>query len=498
MAISANQIVQVLPRILTGTGKDLQFNGLVLDKSNLIPVDDVLSFGESESVGDYFGTLSDEYKFAQIYFGGYTNSQIKPSILNFYRNVKEGANAFVRGVELAPVKALSELKAISSGSFNVSFDGSAVELAEVDLSSANSLSDVASIIELKLQDKVSGVSCTFSSHNNCFTVQGVSKLDSSSVADISGDIAIAMGLTDTNAVVSVGSAVKSVNDIMNSLTSKYQNFVTFTTLDEASDEDALELAKWSSAQSNAGTMYLYVCWDSDEGNLNINNTNVIAEQLKAENVGATCVVYNSYAYAAFIMGTGASINWEANQGTITWAFKSLEGLGANINDNQQSLALQHHGVNFMGNFATRNDNFVFLYNGSMLGAWSWIDTYLNACWLCNAFQVQIMAGFKAVRRAPYNEIGYALVRSWCKDVINRAVNNGVIDTGVTLSETQKSTLIQELGGDYSNDIFSNGYYLQIKDGSVNARQQRETPVCNFVYTYGGAIHKLTMPAIAVV
>ena len=88
MAISANQIVQVLPRLLTGTGKDLQFNGLVLDKSNLIPVDEVLSFGDAESVGDYFGTLSDEYKFAQIYFGGYTNSQIKPSILNFYRNVK--------------------------------------------------------------------------------------------------------------------------------------------------------------------------------------------------------------------------------------------------------------------------------------------------------------------------------------------------------------------------------------------------------------------------
>ena len=470
MAISANQIVQVLPRLLTGTGKDLQFNGLVLDKSNLIPVDEVLSFGDAESVSDYFGTLSDEYKFAQIYFGGYTNSQIKPSILNFYRNVREGANAFVRGVELAPVKALSDLKSISSGSFNVSFDGSAVELTEVDLSSANSLSDVASIIELALQEEVNGVSCTYSSHNNCFTVQGVSKLDSSSVSDISGDIAIAMGLTDTNAVVSVGSAVKSVNDIMNSLTSKYQNFVTFTTLDEPSDADALELAKWSSAQSNAGTMYLYVCWDSDKGNLDINNTNVIAEQLKAENIGATCVVYNSYAYAAFIMGTGASINWEANQGTITWSFKGLEGLGANINDNQQSLALQHHGVNFMGNFAR----------------------------LCNAFQVQIMAGFKAVRRAPYNEYGYALVRSWCKDVINRAVNNGVIDTGVTLSETQKSTLIQELGADYSSDIFSNGYYLQVKEGSVNARQQRETPVCNFVYTYGGAIHKLTMPAIAVV
>ena len=109
-----------------------------------------------------------------------------------------------------------------------------------------------------------------------------------------------------------------------------------------------------------------------------------------------------------------------------------------------------------------------------------------------------MAGFEAVRRVPYTLRGYAMIRSWLRDVINRAKNNGVIEAGVSLSETQKSSLIEELGADYSDEIYNNGYYLQILDPSAQTRQQRKSPSCNLVYTYGGAVHRLTMPSIAVV
>ena len=61
MGISANQIVQVLPRILTGTGNDLVFNGLVLDENTIIPSGKAISFSSADSVGEYFGTASDEY-----------------------------------------------------------------------------------------------------------------------------------------------------------------------------------------------------------------------------------------------------------------------------------------------------------------------------------------------------------------------------------------------------------------------------------------------------
>lgn len=499
MAISASQIVQVLPRILTGTGQDLVFNGMVLDENARIPSASPISFSSAEAVGDYFGTTSDEYTFASVYFGGYNNSQLKPSLLYFYKLTPNGASPFVRGASLTPATALNTIKAISAGSLNIEINGTAYEVTGIDLSGATSLSDAASIVQTALVGKgATNATVAYSSIDNTFTVDAGEVGEEKSIAVPSGDVAVAMGFNADTAVVSAGADSMTVTETMTELTSAFQNFVTFTTLAEASDADAISLAQWATTQANAGTMYLYVCWDSSEANKDPLNTTVIAEQLKALEVTATTVVYPSFKIAAFTMGTAASIAWDQTNGTLTFAFKAQSGLGADITKTQDSVALITHNVNFIGNYATRNDNFVFFYNGSMLGEWAWIDTYLNACWLCNALQVQLMAMFTVNRRIPYTEAGYAIIRANCRDVINRAINNGVINAGVSLSEAQISTLVSELGGDFSSEIYTNGYYLQILDATANARQQRTSPPCNLVYTYGGAVQRLVLPAIAVV
>ena len=498
MGISANQIVQVLPRILTGTGTDLVFNGLVLDESAVIPTGKAISFSSASAVSDYFGSESDEYKFASIYFGGYNNSQIKPSLLYFYKLTPSAVAPFVRGSELTPATALSALKAITAGTITISVTGTEYTASTVDLSACTSLSDVASAVQTALTTAGAGLTIAYSSINNSFTITSNTTGEEQSITCPTGSVAETMGFAESTAVVSAGADAMTVTESMNALTATFQNFVTFTTLAEPSDSDALLLASWASSNASAGTMYLYVCWDSDAANLDATNTTVIAEQLKSANVGATCVCYPDVLKASFIMGTAASIAWEQTNGTLTFKFKSQDGLAADIDDTEDAVALESHGVNFMGNYATRNDSFVFLANGEMFGAWSWIDAYLNACWLCNALQVQLMAMFTSNRRIPYTEAGYSIIRQNCRDVIERAINNGVINAGVTLSNAQIATLTSELGGDYSAEIYQNGYFLQILDATAQTRQERETPACNLVYTYGGAVHKLTLPAIAVV
>ena len=74
MAISASNIVSVVPRILSGTGSDLVFNGMVFTKDHHLPVGSPTPFSSASSVADYFGDDSNEYKFASVYFGGYQNS----------------------------------------------------------------------------------------------------------------------------------------------------------------------------------------------------------------------------------------------------------------------------------------------------------------------------------------------------------------------------------------------------------------------------------------
>lgn len=498
MAISASQIVQVLPRILTGTGNDLVFNGMVLDDNVLLPAATPLSFSSADSVAEYFGTNSDEYKFAAVYFGGYNNSQIKPSLLYFYRLTPEGAAPFVRGKTLSPAAALATIKAVNAGDITISLSGTKYTATGIDFSAVTSLSDAALVLQTALTAKDADVTVGYNSVNDAFTITSTEVGEQESITVPTGTAAVALGFNEETATVSAGEDATDAVGSMTNLTRQFQNFVTFTTLAEPEDTDALALASWVSSQANAGTMYLYVCWDSSKANLDATNTTVIAEQIKALNATGTTVVYPSYNIAAFVMGTAASIAWDQTNGTITFAFKAQSGLAADVTDTQHSIALLGHGVNFIGNYATRNDNFVFFYNGQMFGEWAWIDTYLNACYLCNKLQVQLMAMFTSNRRIPYTSAGYAIIRANCRDVIEAAINNGVINIGVSLSNAQKSQLTSELGGDFSDEIYNTGYYLQILDATAQARQQRVSPPCNLVYTYGGAVQRLTVPAIAVV
>ena len=495
MAISASNLVQVLPRILKATGQDLVFNGVVLDDKDVIPSDTPLAFSSIDEVGEYFGTTSDEYSFAEIYFGGFDNSQVKPATLYFYRLNSSASAGWLRGASIDVKTALASIQAVTAGDMTIKIDGTDVNLTSLDFSGATSYSDVATILTTAL----SGAgTVTFSSQFNAFTVTSGTTGATSTVTGASSTVADLLGLSSDSAVTSDGQDANTVTDSMNNLTAKFQNFVTFTTLKEPSDSDALLLAQWVTSRANTGVLYLYVCWDSAVGNLDPNNTTIIAEQLKEANVGATCVAYPDYKMAGFIMGVTASIAWDQANSTITYAFKHLSGLGASVQSTSDANALDGHKVNYVGNFATRNDNFILSYNGSMLGEWDWIDTYINAVWLCNALQVQLMAMVETANRIPYTEAGYSLIRANCKDIIERALNNGVIDVGVNMSNAQKAELTRLLGADYSQEIYTNGYYLQIVDATAQIRQQRKTPSMNLVYTYGGSVHKLVVPATAVV
>lgn len=495
MPISASNIVQVLPRILKASGTDLVFNGLVLDDNATIKAATAVAFSSADEVLEYFGSASDEYAFASIYFGGYDNSQIKPATLYFYRRQDSAIAGWCRGATLTPTTALTAIKAITAGSLTVTVDGTDHALTALDFSAVTSLSDAATVLTTALSGHAT---VSYSSQFDAFTITSDTTGETSAVACPTDGIASTFGFDEETAVVSAGQDAADLTTLMTNITQQFQNFVTFTTLAEPSDDEALELATWATTRANAGVLYLYVCWDSSASNLDASNTTVIAEQLGEANLGATCVAYPDYNMASFIMGVTASIAWDKSNSTITYAFKHLSGLSYSVNKTSYANALDAHKVVYMGNFATRNDNFVMSYAGAMIGEWDWIDTYINAVWLCNALQVQLMAMFSTAGRIPYTEEGYAKIRANCKDVINRALNNGVIDPGVNMSDAQKAELTTLLGADYSNEIYLNGYYLQIIDATAQIRQQRKTPSINFVYTYGGAVHKLIVPATAVV
>lgn len=500
MPIPASQIVQVTPRLMTPGGADLEFNGLFLTSSNVIPLSQfVLSFSSADDVGSYFGLDSQEYNLAQTYFLGFTNSFVKPVNLLIAPRINQAVPAFIRGG--AVTESLGALQAIEDGTLSVTMGGSTADLTALNFSEATSFSDVAGVIQtaLNLQSGAAfqTATVTYSSTFKAFTItSGETGEDDSLTVYPTGTVAEALHFAaEDGAVLSAGSAALTAAENMAAIVEQTRNFVTFMAIDQLSKEEVLAYADWSNAQ---GVEYLFVYFDNNAQLTQPNPVGTIAEAIEEANLSSVCGIYGSAEYAAFICSIAASIDYDRTNGTITFKFKGQSGLPANVQNGTVASNLEANGMNFIGNYATRNDNFVFLSPGQMAGEYKWIDTYLNAVWLNNALQVACVNGFTQVGRVPYTQVGYAIVKSWCQDPINRALNSGIIEPGVTLSESQKAQLQREAGRDISSELFTDGYVLQVKDPAPAIRQQRQSPEVSLWYTYGGAIHKLEIVSTAIV
>lgn len=503
MAIPASDLVRVQPRVLAGTGQDLAFNGLFLTSNSLAPAGTLLSFGRASDVAGYFGSSSDEYKAAAVYFNGYNNSFIKPTALYFWRANTASVSAFIRGKafrasEIAGM--ISGVQSASGGSTTVSYSGESETISEAETTGLTTPSAIASFITTALgkeESKVKAV-CSWNPILSCFILTAPADTAAGKELTISGALADAIGLASTDAISSLSAVGEDYTAILNDVAETTQNFVTFTTMSVPTVDDAVKLAAWSNAQYSESNQFLYVYWDNSDAlkTADISGT-APAAFAEAEYTGVTAA-YGTVSYAAFVMGSIASIDWDRTNGAITMAYKAQSGLAANVSSQAEAANLTANGLNFMGDYASRNDAFILFQPGRLFGQWKWIDAYINSCWLNNALQVQILAGMEMAGRVPYNQTGYARIRAWCADVIDRALNNGVIDRGVNISETQKNELINEAGGDISTDLYNNGYVLQILDADATIRQNRTSPSMNFWYTYAGSVHKINLPSTAVV
>jgi hypothetical protein len=495
LPIPASQIVSVTPRIIAAGGNELAMTGLFLTKNPLVPFPDVRPFYSAVSVRSFFGDESAEYNAAAKYFLGYDNSFKKPRVLYFARRVAESIPAYLTGAPF--IGSLSDLTAITNGSLHIVINGAGVDAAGIDLSSAVSLSAAAATIAAK----ITGADVTYSSLTGGFTVTSATAGKNSSVSFASStgsgaDLSSILGLTEAaGAILSGGSDALTGAANMDNVINQTQNFVTFSTLEEPAEEEALSLSDWS---NNQGNEFLYVLWTDEPVLLHDPDTASIAYKLNTREVDGVTAVYAPYAdYAAMIMGAVASIDWDRPNGVITLAFKSQSGLAPIVNGLEDAEALLRKNVNYYGRWASRADDFLFLFGGKMFGRWKWIDAYINNIWLRNALQLALLRGIAGIGKAPYNERGYTTIRAWCQDPINRALNNKIIEAGVTLSEAQKAEINTEVGRDVSMQIFTNGYYLQVDDPAPEVRAERGSPIIGMWYTEGGSVHHLDVPVTVI-
>lgn len=147
-SIPASQIVSVVPSVISAGGSALELIGLCLTNGTRVPTGAVLSFPSDLAVDAYFGPASPEASAAAIYFAGFQGSNVLPAAMLFAQYNQSAVAAYLRGGSLASM-TLSQLQGLS-GSMTVVADGYLYTAASINLSSANSFSAAAALIQTGL------------------------------------------------------------------------------------------------------------------------------------------------------------------------------------------------------------------------------------------------------------------------------------------------------------------------------------------------------------
>lgn len=498
MSINASYLVSLTPRVLSGGSADLETNGMVLTSTYLLPTSTpAMSFTSAQAVADVFGAASPEAEFAQQYFTGLTNQAQAPKALIVGLNMQTELAAWIQS---APITAtLSELQAISDGALTISIDGSPVSATGIDLSEAQSLSEVATTVAAKL----TGTTGAYNSDLNAFVFTtsqtGATASISYATAGSGGtDLSSMLGLTQAaGAVLSPGVAAMTPAQNLDAIVAVTANWSQFTTLDEVTEQETAEAyAAWADVADD----YVYIFWSTDSKMTSqTTQSSTIAAALQ-NTYNCTVMLYTeSNDAAAAALAYPATIKWDQEQGMKVLFGKSATGIAASVTDETVAATLDALSVSYVGQFATRNAEFSFFNRGETASSmYGFYDTLIGMIWLRAKIQRACMDGFSAVNRVPYNAKGYTLIKAWISDPIRAAKTVGVIDTGLALSDSQKAQITQEVGQDISNELFTNGYYLQVDDPEASVRAQRGSPVMSLVITYAGSVQKIEMPVTAVI
>jgi hypothetical protein len=343
---------------------------------------------------------------------------------------------------------------------------------------------------------------TFDSVSNAFVITGGTPGATGTISAASGTLAPSLYLTiATGATLSQGAAALTPATAMPAIIAQTTNWATFTTLTDPDggygNAQKQAFAAWNTA--TGPNQFIYVAWDTDVTAPASNAaTTSLGYILKNNGNSGTEVIWGiDNTKAAFFMGTTASINFNAQNGRITFAYKGQSGLAPDVVTLQAYNNLLANGYNCYASVATAAQNFQFYQNGTITGPYNWADSYVNQIWLNAALQLSLLQLLATVNAIPYNSAGIALQYGACLTPITNALNFGAINTGVALTASQAAQVNNAAGLNIASILQTTGWYLQILPANGTQRAARATNPATLWYLDGGSVQQITLSSIAI-
>lgn len=347
---------------------------------------------------------------------------------------------------------------------------------------------------------------TFDSVSGAFVVASATTGAASTITFGSGSLAVSLLLTlATGAVTSQGADAAVPAAFMNGVIAGTRNFATFALAfnpDETGNDIRFAFAQWNATQPSR---FKFEAWDSDASpTVTVPATASLAKRVTAAGISGTSVTWQPADladedvanYVAFACGIAASIDFERQNGRVTYKFRRQSGLEAAVTDQTVFDNLKANGYNAYGAYGTANADFIWYADGVVSGPFLWSNSYVNQIWLNNAFQLALVNLLLAINSIPYNAAGRATIEAALSDPIQQGLLFGAFRAGVTLSGTQAAAVNALAGREIASTLSNQGYYLLIGTATPEVRQARGSPSCTFFYMDGEDVQHIDLASIA--
>ncbi|GAC1042259.1 DUF3383 domain-containing protein [Rhizobium sp. No.120] len=458
---------------------------LILGSSDVIDTAErIREYSDLDGIAEDFGTTAAEYIAADFFF----SQEPQPSICYVGRWAQTATSGRLNGGVLsASEQQISNFTSITNGSMKIDIDGATKTLSALNFSAVTNLNGVASIIDTAL----AGASVVWDSVSQRFIVESSTTGTTSTVGyasatgsgtDISAMLNLVTGVASPPvagvAAETLLSAVQTLADISNAWYG-----LTVATSTPAATSDYLAVAAFIEGASQS---HIFGITITNPSVLDVAVTNDLASQLKALGYKRTFTQFSSSSpYAVTSMAARAfTVNFEANNSTITLKFKQEPGVAAETLTESQAATLKAKNCNVFVNY---NNDTAIIQEGVMANGY-FFDEVHGTDWLQNAIQTDLYnLLYQSPTKIPQTDDGTHLLVTTIEATMARAVNNGLVAPGVWNAPG--------FGQLKQGQMLTSGYYVYaplVASQSQSDREARKSVPIQVAAKLAGAVHSVNV------
>lgn len=455
---------------------------LIVGSSNVIDVSErIRRYADLTAVAADFGTSAAEYLAARNFFA----QSPKPALCYIGRWAYAATSGLMHGGIMTAAQQLpSAWTGITTGAFKITIDGTLRTLSACDFSAVGNMNAVAAVVNAKI---AAWATCTWNSvyqrlevvSNSTGTTSTISYATSPSAGvDISASLKLTAASSALPPVdgIAAETLLAAVTTLAGNSNQWYGLMVASTS---AITADFLAVAAFIEAVTPSR---IYGVTTQDSASLSGSSTSDLAYQLKALAYNRTFDQYSStdpYA-AASMFGRAFTVDFLANNTTITLKFKTEPGIVAESINETQAAVLKAKHCNVFVNY----DNSTAIIQEGVMCSGVFFDEIHGTDWLQNAMQTAVYNRlYTSITKIPQTDAGTADLATAIAQACEQGVNNGLLAPGTWTGPA--------IGAIKSGQTLAQGYYVYTPPVSTQdaaAREARIAPTFQVAAKGAGAIH----------